>query len=236
MGRGDIQPKIMQWVSSPSDEVPTPQEAFAANIRLYPCGYDTPTAQMLTPTWLVAGPTFGCVLVNANCDNAEKHNWLIVLSLGLDTQSDPAHRRWTIQGGGVCARPANDYVPPHDLVASVPFWSPPDWLSLPPDTYMYTLIGTGPVSPSAGHLWYSTTREFIAVRCEGALFTAMNAEETAISGHKAWIVEESGITTIVVSPANDWPVFFSGTATPPEMRQFAQGGLAHIDMLLPKPE
>lgn len=226
----------MVWIPSAADEASTPQEAFAANIRLFPCGFDIDSPQTLTPTWLAAGPTFGCVLIYADCQNAQKHEWLIIVSLGLDTQSDPAHHRWTVQGGGLLRRPEPEYSPPPDLVASVPFWSPPEWLPLPSDTYLFGSIGTGLVSPSTGYVWYSTTQEFLAIRCKGALVKPMHAQETTVSGQDAWMIEKNGITTIVVTPANDWPIFFAGTAPPLAMLQFAQGGVDHIDTLLPKQE
>lgn len=207
----------------------TPQQAFAAgisNLRLCRSG----PGQATTTNWLVAGPTYGVVLLRADCSNdpVDPRTGIAILPLSLLKDTHPECLAWMLAGGEVTSQFA-----PGTLAAPM-VYEIPSWLPLPPDTYESQMLPSGLV-PAALFMLESSTRLFITGRFEGKATRPDGAETVTMGGRSGWQVADHDIVTVTVPLADGWTFYFSGTADGATIQRLVSASLDHLDTLLPKP-
>jgi hypothetical protein len=211
---------------------PTPQQAFTAGIsQLRLCISSTIPARSVTEIWLTAGPTYGVVLLLADCSNQpdDTRQGIAILPIALDHAGHPTCSAWVLGNGGLITRQL-----PADANLGDMAYVIPSWLPLPRDTYDPEQVGGGMV-PSALFSLESSTRLFITGRYAGSVTRPDGAETVSVGGRTGWQVTDHNITTVTISLADGWTFFFSGTADATTMQRLASASLSHLDSLLPKP-
>jgi hypothetical protein len=205
----------------------TAEAAWHAGIQYDLC--NPVTAKSITETWLVNGPTYGVVWVDADCTNDPQNPGMasLLAEVHVDAVDYPGCRQWASQGGALWARrhpfPAKDG------------WPVPTWLPLPSDAYSQLAIGSGQHPFSSGSGWESATRMYFAERYEGVAARPASATDLQLASHRGWQVVQHGIATDVFSLPDGWTFFFSGTDSPAAIDQDAIVTLAHLDSFLAKP-
>ncbi|HEX6543768.1 MAG TPA: hypothetical protein VF040_18580 [Ktedonobacterales bacterium] len=210
----------------------TPQEAFTAGVsQLKLCLASSIPARSVTTTWLVAGPTYGVVLLRADCSNQpqDTRQGIAILPIARDKDAPPKCSAWVLGNGGIVTRQL-----PADAKLSPMAYQIPSWLPLPNGTYQPETLGGG-IVPSALFSLESSTRLFITGRFAGSATQPAGVETVNVGGRSGWQVSDQGIVTVTLPLADGWTFYFSGTADAATMRSLASASLSHLDTLLPRP-
>jgi hypothetical protein len=221
-------PILFRWTPSAASDARTPQQAFAAGMRLDLC--QPVAARSVVTTWLASGPDYGAAWVVADCrDNRNDPRPMQALFLvRRDRQDGPKCDYWMAVSAGFVQKALTGPMPNAER-AQVPAW-----LSLPPDTYHETPAMTSLHPLSSLRSWMSASRVFITGRFEGqATRPADGATLVRVAGRSGWLVPGQGLVSVVVPLATGWTFFFSGTAVPDQVQQLAASTLDHIQEALP---
>ena len=210
---------------------PTPQQAYAAGISQLRLCFNSPTTTPTTNTWLVAGPTYGVVLVHADCsqDPTGARDSFALLPLALDKSAQPRCPAWEIEDGSVGPPP-----PAGANMGQMAFQIP-SWLPLPKDNYLPQPMGASDIVPSSLLLLESSTRLFVTGHYAGSATRPAGTETVTVAGRPGWRMSENGVVTVTVPLANGATFFFAGAADATTIQNLASAALPHLDTLLPQP-
>jgi hypothetical protein len=221
-------PVLFHWTASAATNAGTPQQAFAAGMRLDLC--QPVVARSVVTTWLASGPDYGAAWVVADCRNnrVDPRPVQALFLVRRDRQDGPKCDYWMAVNAGFVQKPPADPVPA-SVRAQVPAWLP-----LPPDPYLEYHGWTAPHPLSSLRSWSSVSRVFVTGRFEGqATRPAEGATVVSIAGRSGWLVPGQGMMSVVVPLATGWTFFFSGTAAPDQLQRLAAATLDHIQEALP---
>jgi hypothetical protein len=221
-------PVLFRWTPSAATDARTPQQAFAAGMRLDLC--QPVAARSIVTTWLASGPDYGAAWVVADCrDNRTDPRPMQALFLvRRDRQDGPKCDYWMAVNAGFAQKVLAGPIPNAERTRV------PAWLPLPPDAYHETPAMTSLHPLSSLRTWTSASRVFIAGRFEGqATRPADGAATVSIAGKAGWLVPGQGLVSVVVPLATGWTFFFSGTAAPDQVQQLAASTLDHLEEALP---
>lgn len=220
-------PRLFIWSSAAAAASATPQQAFAAGMRLDLC--NPVAARSVTMTWLAASPTYGVAWVVADCRNnaADPRPVQALFLVHKDPVDGAACNHWTANNAGYIVKPPAGPLPTQVQAQT------PAWLSLPDVAYQEMPTGTAAHPISSVQSWLSATHVYITGRFEGHATRPATAISATVAGHPGWLVVEHGMASVVVPLASGWTFFFSGMATASETQTLAAETLGHLDEALP---
>lgn len=223
------EPQRFLWAEQATLNSQTPQQAYAAAMRLTPCiGAPSATPGLGGPprsssvTWIVATHNYGLAHIEATCDPPARtyRLWLFEI-FRIPAQG------WRPQGGVIASNwSANPDVTPTPT---------PTWLSLPHDTYNYFQIEQPGIAeyPEVGVVeWDAQQRLFIFGHIADQAIRPANASSVVVDHLPGWMTTENGLVTITVGRADGTTLFFSGTAAPSVIQSLAAQAFAHADEAL----
>jgi hypothetical protein len=225
-------PRIYTWSHQGAYDSKTPQEAFAANVRLTPCisapsqtGFGAPP-QTANVTWLDAGRDYGLALINVTCPHQPQPYKVWLFSLGRDDQ-----RHWGPQAGYIIGNKNADLpsasAPPSEV-------NVPSWLLLPSDGYSGIRV-PGPAGlnpPASVVVWYSSSRTFVFGHVADPATRPVDATSVQVNGQAGWMTEQNGIVIVTSPLAGGSTVFFAGTGAASQVEKLASSAFAHMDGVL----
>ncbi len=221
---------LYTWLPQASYDSKTPQDAFAASMKLTPC--DGAPARTVTVTWLDAGPNYGLALIRVTCLQQERPYAIWLSSLGRD-----AEQHWSPQAGIIVSnRNAGNVGGSPAQASSTPAHAvqTPSWLSLPPDVYSDgTLPGPKGLQPEASVVaWYSPSRTYVLGHVADQATKPSNAASVVVNGNSGWATEQNGVVIVTLPLADGTTVFFAGTGPVSQIEGFAARAFAHRDEVL----
>lgn len=214
-------PAWLLWWQPPKegiDESALPEAAFAqgASVVHFPGGLHQPPS---ATTWLATGPMFGVAMVQLD----PAGQYLDIATLGIDTQ----HHTWvenstTVRNGQGCADGSR-------AVGAVVF----------PEAVCQTgTLHQGLRTAYTGHYtlasWVSDTGIFvldhIVATPQRPLSGATNVTIHSVPG---WMLQEHGITSIILPLAGGEVFIFAGTASTAQSKDLAAQMLVHLQEIAP---
>lgn len=225
-------PRIYTWSHYATYDSKTPQEAFAASVRLTPCisppsrtGYGAPP-QTASVTWLDAGRDYGLALINVTCPHQLRPYSIWLFSLGRDGQ-----RQWGPQAGYVIGNRDADSSSTSPQPSEV---NVPSWLLLPSDSYTGIKVpGPAGLNPPASVVaWYSSSRTFVLGQVADPATRPVDATSVQVNGQPGWTTEQNGIVIVTAPLADSTTAFFAGTGSASQVEELASSAFAHMDDVL----
>lgn len=228
--RGIRPPSLYTWSAEAAYSSKTPQDAFAAAMKLTPC--EGARASTATITWLATGRNYGLALIRATCMQREQPYaiwWLFSLGRG-------AEQHWSPQAGYVVStrNAGNEGSPGSTNSPAVSAGQTPPWLSLPPDSYAKAIVpGPRGLQPEASVVaWHSPSRTFVFGHVADQAIEPATAMPVLVAEHSGWATEQNGVA-IVTLPLSDGTMFFcAGTGSIAQVEGIASLAVVHMDELL----